>query len=147
MISSKHPNLPYILSLTEYHLKQMGLEHIHIENNNLGAKYCRQILKEGRVNNFIHKNLKFTNLNLEDYCKDQLIEACALKLEPTFLNFCVLTIYQAPSGNSDQFLNQLETILNVLHSQKIEFFTCGDINVNYLPESNIKQNLDSLLLF
>jgi hypothetical protein len=34
----------------------------------------------------------------------------------------------------------------MLHSPKTEFIICGDINVNYLVNSNRKQNLDSVLL-
>jgi hypothetical protein len=36
-------------------------------------------------------------------------------------------------------------LLNVLHSPKVEFVICGDINVNYLIDSNRKLNVDSLL--
>jgi hypothetical protein len=32
-----HSNLPHILCLTEHHMKQLELEHTHIENYNLGA--------------------------------------------------------------------------------------------------------------
>jgi hypothetical protein len=35
LISSMHSNLPHILCLTEHHMKQLELEHIHIENYNL----------------------------------------------------------------------------------------------------------------
>jgi hypothetical protein len=33
-LSSMHSNLPHILCLTEHHIKQLELEHIHIENYN-----------------------------------------------------------------------------------------------------------------
>lgn len=36
--------------------------------------------------------------------------------------------------------------LNVLHSPKIEFVICGDINVNNLTDSHSKQNLNLMLL-
>jgi meiotically up-regulated gene 157 (Mug157) protein len=55
------------------------------------------------------------------------------------------TTAASPSGNFDLFLNRLETILNVLHSPKVEFVICGDINVNYLIDSNRKLNVDSLI--
>jgi exonuclease III len=71
LISSMHSNLPHILCLTEHHMKQLELEHFHIENYNLGARYCRKTLEKGGVSIFVHKNLKFTKINLEDYCKDQ----------------------------------------------------------------------------
>ena len=81
-----HPNFPHILCLNEHHMKQLKLEHTRTEYS-LGAKYCRKILEKEGVSIFIHRNLKFTNINLEDYCEDQVIEACALKLESIFLNF------------------------------------------------------------
>jgi hypothetical protein len=74
------------------------------------------------VSIFVHKNLKFTKINLEDYYKDQDLEVCALKLDPTFSNICILTLYRAPSGNFDHFLNRLETILNVPHSPELLTF-------------------------
>jgi len=46
-------------------MKQLKLEHISIENNNLVTKYCKKTLERerGGVNIFVHKNLKFTNIN------------------------------------------------------------------------------------
>jgi hypothetical protein len=38
------------------------------------------------VSIFVHKNLKFTKINLEDYCKDQDLEACALTFILRHLN-------------------------------------------------------------
>jgi hypothetical protein len=69
-------DLPHILCLTEHHTKQLELEHLLIENYNLGARYCRT-LEKGGVSIFVHKNLKFNKINLEDYCKDQDSEAFA----------------------------------------------------------------------
>jgi hypothetical protein len=42
---------------TEHHMKQLELEHIHIENYNLGAGHCRKTLEKGGVSIFVHKNL------------------------------------------------------------------------------------------
>jgi hypothetical protein len=53
---------------------------------------------------------------------------------------------RAPSGNFSDFLNTLESILNILHIQKIEVLICGDINVNYLVDNNMKTCLNFLLL-
>jgi hypothetical protein len=84
-------------------MTQMDIDHIHIESFKLGAKYCRKTLEKGGVSIFVHKTLKFANINLDNYCKDQDMEACALKLESTFSNICILSLYRAPSGNFDQF--------------------------------------------
>ena len=39
------PELPYILHLTDYHLKDDEIDMITIGNYNLEAKFCRQVLK------------------------------------------------------------------------------------------------------
>jgi hypothetical protein len=41
-------------------------------------------LEKGGVGIFVHKNLTFTKINLENYWKDQDLEACALKLDHIF---------------------------------------------------------------
>ena len=43
----------------------------------------------------------------------------------------IVTVYRAPSGNFDYFLNTLDNILNTLHNHKTEFIICEDININY----------------
>jgi hypothetical protein len=57
-----------------------------------------------------------------------------------------LALYKAPSGHFSEFLNRLESILNILHTPKNEVVICGDINVNYLVDNNRKTCLNSLLL-
>jgi hypothetical protein len=89
--------------------------------------------------------LKFTKVNIKEYCLDKDIEACALKLKSIFSNICILALYRAPSGNFSEFLNRLESILSILYTENNEIVICGDINVNYLDNKR-KMCLDSLLL-
>src|SRR5215510_7922379 len=56
-----------------------------------------------------------------------------------------LTIYRAPCGNFELFLNKLEIILNSLHRHNSLFIICGDINIDYFEPSNKKDQLDNLL--
>jgi hypothetical protein len=62
------------------------------------------------------------------------------------LNICVLTLYRAPSGNFSSFLLKLDTILQSQYTPMQHFIICGDINVNYLNESEDKNQLDNILL-
>jgi hypothetical protein len=98
LTSSVYPNFPHILCFSEHHLKQFELDQINVDVYKLGAKYCRQFIKKGGVCIFVHKNLNYLNINLSKYCEDKDIEACALKLESTFFNICVITVYRAPCG-------------------------------------------------
>ena len=90
LIGSMSPNLPHILCFSEHHLKQFELEQFSIDKYRLGAVYCRKFLEKDGVCIFVHKNLNYVNINLSEYCKDQHIEACALKLDLTFFNICII---------------------------------------------------------
>jgi hypothetical protein len=56
----------------------------------------------------------------------------------------IIAIYRPPSGNFNKFMSHLETIIHQLYNPKIELIICGDINMNYLEESNRVKQLNSL---
>ena len=94
---------------------------------------------------YVHTSVKFTNINLQDQCKEQDIEICAVKLNIKDSIIIVLGIYRSPSGQFDCFLHTLENIMNVLYNNKIEFIICGDVNINYLDNCSKKQQMNNLL--
>jgi len=51
------PKLPYILCLTEHHLKEHEIESFSIGHYTLGAKFGRKILKKKEVQVFLYMNL------------------------------------------------------------------------------------------
>jgi hypothetical protein len=85
------------------------------------------------------------NIDLRKFSHEEDIEAGAVKLSVNSLNICILSIYRAPSGNFAHFLDKLEMILNLFHSNNTQLITCGDININCLVENKRKNLLDSLL--
>ena len=133
------PDLPHVLCLSEHHLKRTELEQININDYRLGASYCRQAIKKGGVCIFVHKTLSYTNINLNTHCKDQVIEACALKLEATLFNATIIAIYRTPNGNFNLFLSGLDNIIRALYKVATKLIICGDINVNYLTDSDKKK--------
>jgi hypothetical protein len=141
-----HPDFPQVLCLTEHQLKYQQLEKIHIKNYNLEAHYCRQLCEKGGVVIFVHNSLGFSNIDIVQHCKEQDIEICALKLTFGTMNICVLTLYRALSSNFNSFLLKLNTILQSLYTPMLHFIICGNININYLNESENKNLLDDLLL-
>jgi len=92
------PEMPHLICLTEHHLKYNEIDVVHIPNYNLGARYCRTNLKCGGVGIFIHKNTKYSNINLLNYCKEQDIEIVAIKLKFAVKKVIVLCVYRAPGG-------------------------------------------------
>jgi hypothetical protein len=103
LISSISPNLPHILSLSEHHLKQFELDQVSIKGYKLATTYCRRLREKGGVCIYVQKNMNFIKVNLNRYCKDQDIEVCALRLEPT-VNICIMAVYKHPLVTLFHFL-------------------------------------------
>jgi exonuclease III len=138
---------PHLICFTEHHLKHYELANTHIPNYTLGAKYCRKNLKQGSVCIYVHESLKFSNINLLKYSKEQDIEIAATQFNIHRRKVITICIYRTPCGNSVCFLNKLEIILNSLYKHNIELVVCGDININYLEpnNNNNKNQLDNFL--
>jgi hypothetical protein len=71
---------PHLICFTEHHLKDYEIVNTHISTYKLGANYCRKKLKQGCVCIYVHESLKFTNINLLKYSKDQDIEIGSIQL-------------------------------------------------------------------
>jgi len=99
----------------------------------------------GGVCMFIRNNIPFTGLEIGNYCKDQDIEICGIQLNHDSDKLGILAVYRSPSGNFDNFLKNLELVLQTLFLLKFTFIICGDININYLVDSYKKKQLDSIL--
>jgi hypothetical protein len=131
--------------LTEHQLRDHEINSTYINSNKLGTKYCRVNLKHGGVSIFVHETLPFTTIDLSEFCSDQDIEICAIKLHPSFVKFCVMSVYRALTGDFIHFLCSFDSILNLLYNNSLNFIICDDFNINYLENSNGKLQLDSLL--
>jgi hypothetical protein len=69
-----------------------------------------------------------------------------LKLHLKESNTYILAIYKAPTGNVTNFLDSIEDNLNFLDNSRTECIICGDININYLIDTYMKNQLNSLLI-
>jgi hypothetical protein len=114
LINSLFPKFPHIVCFKERHLKEIELEQINLEGYELGAEYCMKSLLKGGICTLFIKNTIIEVGDLSEYCKEQGIEACALKLELTAFSIHVVTIYRAPCGNFNSSLNGLDSIINSL---------------------------------
>ena len=70
----------HLICFTEHRLKDHELNNTHSPKYKLGANYCRKNLKQGGVCIYVHETLKFTNINLLKYSKEQDIEIAATQL-------------------------------------------------------------------
>jgi len=110
-----------------------------------GAKFCRESHKSGGVSIFVHDTLQCTNINLDEFCKEQAIQACAIKINLS-LTICIISIYRLQTGIFLHFLHTLDCILNFLHNNTTEIIICSDFNINYLNDNDKESKLDNLLL-
>jgi hypothetical protein len=56
----------------------------------------------------------------------------------------IIAIYRAPTGNFDLFLSKLDILRN-LYTNMHDYIVCGDINIDYLIDSDRKGRSDALL--
>jgi len=126
-------------------MKQNELQQILLNEYNLGAYFCRTSCTKGGVCTYVHKSLNLENLDLEQYCTEKDFEVCAVKLDLNITRTCVITIYRAPSGNFNLFINKLDTLLSILYNLTLEYIICSDINIDYLVNSDRKKQLETLL--
>jgi hypothetical protein len=59
------------------------------------------------------KKYSYSDGDLSKYCKEQDIEACALKLELTALNIHVVTVHRALWGDFNSSLNGVGSIMKL----------------------------------
>ena len=93
----------------------------------------------------MQENVRYEKLDLEKHRKDKDFEVCATKVYFNTRHAYIITIYRAPSANFDLFITKLDTILRRLHTVTTKFIICGDINIDYLADSNRKSRLEALL--
>jgi exonuclease III len=141
-------NPTHVLCISEHHLNMTEIETIRLPNYNLNAKFCRKTFKNGGVCIFTHETLYCSALNLNKFCKEKDLEICAVELHLQsykIRKICIVTIYRSPSGDFQYFINTFEKVLRKIHTNFNDVILCGDFNINYNINSNLKQSLDSLI--
>jgi hypothetical protein len=76
---------------------------------------------------------------------EKVTELCAIQIIVNDVHFIILCIYASPTGNFNHFLNLLGATLTHLYKPKMEFLLCGNLNVNYLSDSNCTHQISILL--
>jgi hypothetical protein len=99
----------------------------------------------GGVCMYVQESLNYVRLDLEKYCQDKNFEVCAIKIHLDMKSVCIIAIYRAPSRNFYLFLSKLDVVLKNLYTATLEYIVCGDINIDYLIDSDRKSRLDALL--
>jgi hypothetical protein len=111
ILGQLYPISPHSLCLSEHHMNNLELQQTFLECYNLGDSHCRSLYEKGGVCILVHEKLKFSRIDLTEFCKDKDLEVCAVKVYLNSRRICIIAIYRAPSGNFDFFITKLDTIL------------------------------------
>jgi len=77
---------------------------------------------------FIQKYLPYLVINVEEFCKDKELEACAVKLDFLSIKVCIITVYRSPNGNFQYFIKGLDNLIKKIYKPDVQLIICGDIN-------------------
>jgi hypothetical protein len=118
---------------------------INSENYSVGSSFSRSIYHKGGVCTFVRKDICYSSLDLSQYCKENIIEICAIQLKVKEKYLIIIRIYREPPGNFCEFLRLLDITLKYLYKPNTEFLLCGDFKVDCLSSSDRQQALSLLL--
>jgi len=126
-------------------MNHLELQQTFIDNYKLGVSYCRTLYEEGGVCIFVQERLRYVKIDLEKQSKDKDFEVCAIMIHLNAKSACIIAIYRAPTGNFDLFISKLDAILRKLYTVTTEYIICGNINIDYLVDSDRVSQLEALL--
>jgi hypothetical protein len=90
---------PHVLCFTEHRLCSDEIVHLNLDNYILGAYYSRKHFKKGETCIYAHDSVKIATINLDNFCCDRNIEACAVTINTVSFKICILTIYRSSFSN------------------------------------------------
>ena len=64
-------NSPHVICLTEHHLRIDEINNLYLDQYILGAHFCRKTYKQGGVAIYVHKEILYTNVNLDQYITER----------------------------------------------------------------------------
>jgi exonuclease III len=113
----------------------------------LANSFCRETnLKGGdHVCILARNDLRYQIIDLNKLCKEKTFEISAVKLNICSTKVILCCVYRSPSENPNHFLKHLEKTLKLLYQPTISFVICGDLNINFLIESTVRQKLETLM--
>jgi len=89
--------------------------------------------------------MTYQAIDLDKLCKEKVFEISAIKLNTCSTKLTLCCVYRSPSKNPNYFLELLEKTLNLLYQPNVSLVICGDLNINFLVDSSVKQNLESIM--
>ena len=136
---------PYVLCFSEHHLSGKDVHFVGTDNYALGSCFSRSTFQKGGVCIYVRNDVAFNCLDLSKYCKEKILEICAVQIENIGKRMVVICLYTSLSGDFKQFLKLLDLAFLSLNNPYMEVLICGDFNVDYLCNCTHKRELSILL--
>lgn len=138
-----------IVCITEHWLKTFEVNAVVINNYSVSSIFCRSEFKNGGVA-ILHRTSNLENMSVKElsfvskYSVEKTIEIVGAEVKIANTRIIVLTIYRSPEGNLDEFFFRLDNVLDKIVSFNVSIVLCGDINIDYLTDSQSKKCLTDL---
>jgi hypothetical protein len=108
----------YLRTTTNLQIGLLIVMHIVFTHFNTVC-FCRQNLQTGGVCIFFfRKDLCFRNFNISHDYKEKDLEICAVELETRSSKLIILLFYRAPTGDFNQFIQNLHDTLKHLYKPR-----------------------------
>jgi len=146
-------------------MEEQDLLQLTLPGYILGSSFFHQNLQRGGVCIFVRRDPYFSKINILCNCEEKYLEICAIELG-TKSELHTLNVYRVSTGDFNpldaelnpiyhllallgahpilhvsrvrvnQFITNLDDVLKHLHKPKAELLIFGDINTDYLIETN-----------
>ena len=137
-----------IVCIQEHWLTDQERQFVNIDGYNLIDIYCRSINKKGGVAIFCRKNIeyivrKIIKINVE--VKEKDFEYCGAELILDNYIIKIISVYRSPTGDIKFFFSELEKLLSIVCKNNDKVILCGDLNMDFLSNSENRNNLVDIL--
>ena len=78
---------------------------------------------------YICNDVYFNHLDFSNYCKEKILEICAVQIETTDKYIIVICVYRTPSSDFNHLSRLLDTALLSLNKPSTKILICGDFKV------------------
>lgn len=140
--------MPDIIVVTEHNMTNIELERLNLENYHLVSHYARLTTTGGGVLILSRQSLmgrRVVSTPITDLCSDKVFECCVAKYKLDKFSFILAGIYRKPNFENNEFIDRLNSLIEILITKEKNVIIIGDINVDFLKESNICVNLKNVL--
>lgn len=130
-----------VLCMTEHWLQESELLSTVIQNYKLISYFTRKNMQRGGVCIFAKTGINIDSLEYR-HALEKHFEICiGVMTSKNGERVYVIVVYRTPDSDFGEFIHSLETLFYKIYNIKHRYIICGDVNINFLENSNNKHTL------